>query len=161
VLLCEALETLGDRYAIYGFSGKTRNFCEIYPVKRFQEVYNNVVCQRISGIVPQAYTRMGAIVRYSTQQFGEIDSRIKLLITLSDGKPEDEDDHYRGIYGIEDTRQALLEAKQQGVHPFCITIDTEAREYLPHLYGSVNYIIIDKIHQLPLRISDIYRKLTT
>jgi nitric oxide reductase NorD protein len=161
VLLCEALEKLGDRYAIYGFSGKTRQSCEIYPIKRFQEGYNNVIYQRISGITPQAYTRMGAIIRYLTQRFGEIDNRIKLLITLSDGKPDDEDEHYRGTYGIEDTRQALLEAKQQGIHPFCITIDTEAKTYLPHLYGGANYVVIDKIHQLPLKISDIYRQLTT
>ena len=29
VLLCEALQILGDRYAIYGFSGMTRKRCEL------------------------------------------------------------------------------------------------------------------------------------
>ena len=59
-------------------------------------------------------------------------ARTKLLITLSDGKPDDYDG-YRGDYGIEDTRQALIEAKRDGIHPFCVTIDTEARDYLPHM----------------------------
>jgi nitric oxide reductase NorD protein len=161
VLLCEALETLGDRYAIYGFSGMTRKRCEIYRIKRFDEAYTNLVQQRISGVTPQDYTRMGAAIRHLTRLLKEVEARIKLLITLSDGKPDDYGDHYRGTYGIEDTRQALIEAKREGIHPFCITLDTEARDYLPHLYGAVNYIVIDEVRKLPLKVSDIYRKLTS
>jgi nitric oxide reductase NorD protein len=82
-----------------------------------------------------------------------------LLTTLSDGKPDDYDG-YRGDYGIEDTRQALIEAKNSGVHPFCITIDSEARDYLPHMYGAVNYVLVDVFRRLPLKVSDIYRRLT-
>jgi nitric oxide reductase NorD protein len=82
------------------------------------------------------------------------------LITLSDGKPDDYDS-YHGEYGIEDTRMALLEARLQGVHPFCITIDEEARDYLPHMYGHANYVVIDDIRKLPYKVSDIYRKLTS
>ena len=161
VLLCEVLETLGDRYAIYGFSGNTRKRCEIYPIKRFAEAYHSQVRQRIGGIAPQQYTRMGVIIRHLTQLFKAEAASIKLLITLSDGKPDDDDERYRGTYGIEDTRQALLEAKREGIHPFCITIDTQAKTYLPRMYGAVNYIVIDKVSQLPLKISDIYKKLTT
>ena len=161
VLLCEALETLGDRYAIYGFSGMTRKRCEIYRVKRFEEPYTNLVQQRISGMTPQDYTRMGVAIRHLSQLLNEVDARIKLLVTLSDGRPDDYGDSYRGSYGIEDTRQALIEAKRDGIHPFCITLDTEAKDYLPHMYGAVNYIVIDEIRKLPLKVSDIYRKLTT
>ena len=161
VLLCEALETLGDRYAIYGFSWTTRKRCEIYRVKRFNEPYTNLVQQRISGITPQDYTRMGVAIRHLSQLLNEIDARVKLLITLSDGRPDDYGDHYRGTYGIEDTRQALIEAKRDGIHPFCITLDTEAKDYLPHMYGAVNYIVIDEVRKLPLKVSDIYRKLTS
>jgi len=160
VLLCEALETLGDRYAIYGFSGMTRKRCEVYRVKRFNEPYDADARARISGITPQDYTRMGVTIRHLTRLLSEVDARTKLLITLSDGKPDDYDG-YRGAYGIEDTRQALIEAKQAGVHPFCITIDTEAKDYLPHMYGAVNYTVIDEVRKLPLKVSDIYRRLTT
>jgi len=89
-----------------------------------------------------------------------VEARTKLLITLSDGKPDDYDG-YRGDYGIEDTRQALIEAKYEGVHPFCITIDKEARDYLPRMYGAVNYVVVDEVRKLPLKVSDIYRRLTT
>jgi nitric oxide reductase NorD protein len=159
VLLCEALDILGDRYAIYGFSGMTRKRCELYRVKRFDEPYTEDVRRRIAGMRPQDYTRMGVVIRHMTRLFGDIEARTKLLITLSDGKPDDYDG-YRGEYGIEDTRQALLEAKHAGIHPFCITIDSEARDYLPHMYGHVNYALVDDVRRLPLKVSEIYRRLT-
>jgi nitric oxide reductase NorD protein len=159
-LLCEALETLGDRYAIYGFSGMTRKRCEVYRVKSFDEDYDDDVKARISGIRPKDYTRMGVTIRHLTHLLNEVEARTKLLITLSDGKPDDYDT-YRGAYGIEDTRMALIEAKRSGIHPFCITIDSEARDYLPHMYGAVNYAVIDEVRKLPLKVSDIYRRLTT
>jgi nitric oxide reductase NorD protein len=160
VLLCESLETLGDRYAIYGFSGMTRKRCEVYRVKRFDEAYDRAVRGRISGIRPKDYTRMGVTIRHLCHLLNEVEARTKLLITLSDGKPDDYDT-YRGAYGIEDTRQALIEARRSGIHSFCITIDTEARDYLPHMYGAANYTVIDEVRKLPLKVSDIYRRLTT
>ena len=159
VLLCEALEILGDRYAIYGFSGMTRKRCELYRIKRFDDDYGADVRARISGIKPQDYTRMGVIIRHLTRLLNTVEARTRLLITLSDSKPDDYDG-YRGEYGIEDTRQALLEAKHTGVHPFCITIDHKGHDYLPHMYGAVNYTVIEDVRQLPVRVSDIYRRLT-
>ncbi len=160
VLLCESLETLGDRYAIYGFSGTTRKRCEVYRIKRFDEPYDDEVRARISGIRPRDYTRMGVAIRHLSKLLNEVEARTRLLITLSDGKPDDLDT-YRGAYGIEDTRMALIEAKRDGIHPYCITIDTEAKDYLPHMYGPVNYTVIDEVRKLPLKVSDIYRRLTS
>ena len=161
VLLSEALEVLGDRYAIYGFSGITRKRCEIFRVKRFDEPYSDIVQRRIAGVLPQDYTRMGVAIRHLTTLLEAVDARTKLLITLSDGKPDDYSDNYRGEYGIEDTRQALLEAHRAGIKPFCITIDHEARDYLPHMYGAVNWTLVDDVSRLPLKVADIYRRLTT
>jgi len=160
VLLCEALQNLGDRYAIYGFSGMTRKRCAVFRVKRFDEPYGEAVRARISGIQPQDYTRMGVAIRHLSRLLEAVEARVKLLITLSDGKPDDYTD-YRGEYGIEDTRQALFEVRREGIHPFCITIDEEASEYLPHMYGAVNYVVIDDVKKLPLKVSEIYRRLTT
>ncbi len=159
VLLCETLETLGDRYSIYGFSGMTRKRCDIFKIKSFDEPYNETIQARISGIEPQDYTRMGVAIRHLSHVLNQVDARTKLLITLSDGKPDDYDG-YRGMYGVEDTRHALIEAKQKGIHPFCITIDREAHDYIGHMYGAVNYTVVDDVRKLPLKVSDIYRKLT-
>ena len=160
LLLAEALETLGDRYAIYGFSGMARKRCEIYRIKEFAQTYNEEVKARINGITPQDYTRMGFAIRHLCHILNQVDARTRILITLSDGKPDDYD-NYRGEYGIEDTRRALIEARRDGIHPYCITIDKEAREYLPHMYGAAAYTVIDDVRQLPLKVADIYRRLTT
>jgi nitric oxide reductase NorD protein len=160
ILLAEVLQILGDRFAIYGFSGMTRKRCELYKIKAIDEDYNDEIKARIANIQPQDYTRMGVFIRHITRIFNGIDASTKLLITLSDGKPDDYDT-YRGEYGVEDTRQALYEAHRDGIHSYCITIDEQARDYLPHMYGAANYSVIDDVAQLPLKVSDIYRRLTT
>lgn len=161
VMLCEVLETLGDRYAIYGFSGIGRKRCEIYHIKRFDERYDAATKARIAGIVPKDYTRMGVAIRHLSQKLNEVEAKTRLLITLSDGKPEDYFDIYNTQYGIEDTRQALFEARRTGIHPFCITIDRRGKDYLPHMYGHANWVEIDDVKKLPLKVADIYRRLTT
>ena len=161
ILLAEALETLGDRFAVYGFSGWTRKRCEVFPIKRFGEPYDDLAKGRICGIEARDYTRMGAPIRHLTGLLRAEDARIKLLVTLSDGKPDDYDPQYRGEYGIEDTRQALFEARLDGVHPFCITIDEQGPEYLPHMYGAANYVLVADVTRLPAKVSEIYRRLTS
>lgn len=161
ILLSEALELLQDRYAIYGFSGITRKRCELFRIKTFDEPYSDVVKARIAGIQAQEYTRMGFAIRHLSHLLLGVEARTRVLVTLSDGRPDDYFDGYRGPYGIEDTRMALVEARRAGIHPFCITIDKEARDYLPHMYGAARYIILDDVRQLPMKVSDIYRRLTT
>ncbi len=161
VLLAESLEALGDRYAIYGFTGMTRKRCEVFPIKQFDEAYDEEVKARIGGIQAGDYTRMGAAIRHLSFRLGEVEARTKLLVTLSDGKPDDYHDDYRSEYGIEDTRQALFEARRNGIHPFCITIDEQGQDYLPHMYGAANFTVISEVEKLPLKVSDIYKKITT
>lgn len=160
ILMCEALGTLGDAYAIYGFSGMRRLRSEIFMVKEFAEPYDATVKGRIAAIEPKEYTRMGPAIRHASAILAKTEARIRLLITLSDGKPEDYDG-YQGVYAIEDTRHALIEAKTVGIHPFCITVDKEAHAYIPHMYGEVNSVYIDQVAQLPRRLPEIYRHLTS
>ncbi len=160
VLMAEAMEVLGDRYGIYGFSGMRRTRCEFFHVKHLNESYGNKVKERLTSIAPSEYTRMGPAIRHATKILQDVDAKARLIITLTDGKPEDYDD-YKGQYAIEDTRHALLEAKTADIHPFCITIDQEAKEYMKHMYGPANYIFIDDVRKLPVRMPEIYRALTS
>jgi nitric oxide reductase NorD protein len=160
VLLCEAIEALGDSYAIYGFSGWTRTHCDIYPVKRFADRYDAATRSRIAGIEAKDYTRMGVAVRHLSGLLARQNTRHKLLVTLSDGRPDDYGDEYRGRYGIEDTRRALLEAREKGIRSYCVTIDRHGADYLPQLYGPAHYSVIDDAKKLPRKIAEIYRKLT-
>jgi len=137
----------------------THKRCELFRVKRFDDKYDDTVRARISGIRPQDYTRMGMAIRHLARVLGDIEARTRILITLTDGRPDDHDG-YRGPYGIEDTRHALIEAKQRGVYPFCITLDEEALDYLPHMYGPVSFVIVNRVDKLPFKVSEIYRRLT-
>ena len=152
VLLCEALEMLDDRYAIWGFSGWTRTRCDLYRIKEFDDPYDAAVQARIAAIKPRDYTRMGPPIRYLTQRLLAEPAKHRLLVTLSDGRPDD--------FGIEDTRQALLEARQAGVRSFCVTIDKNGADYLKHMYGPAAYAVLDDVRKLPLKVAEIYRKLT-
>jgi nitric oxide reductase NorD protein len=160
VLLCEALEMLDDRYAIWGFSGWTRTRSDLYRIKDFGEAYDAGVQARIAAIQPRDYTRMGPPIRFVTGKLLAEPARHRLLVTISDGRPDDFGDDYRSDYGIEDTRQALLEARRAGVRPFCITIDREGADYLKRMYGPAAYAVLDEVRKLPLKVAEIYRKLT-
>ena len=72
---------------------------------------------------------------------------------LSDSKPSDLD-RYQSCRGIEDTTQAIQKARRQGLEPFCVTIDREGNDYLPHLFSSGGYLVVrrpaDRPSCLPL-----------
>ena len=95
VLLCEALETLGDRYAIYGFSGMTRKRCEVYRIKRFADPYDEAARGRVAGIRARDYTRLGVAIRHLCGLLNQVEARTRILVTLSDGKPDDYGGEYR------------------------------------------------------------------
>ncbi len=158
-LFAESLAATGDRFAMYGFSSRRRDPVRVHQFKTFAESYNARVRGRIDVIKPGYYTRMGAAVRHATQLLaGEAASR-RLLLLLTDGKPNDLD-KYEGRYGIEDTRHALRQAREQGLQPFCVTVDKRAGEYLPHLFGSGGYVLIHRPSQLPRELPLLYARLT-
>ncbi|HEX4900194.1 MAG TPA: VWA domain-containing protein [Pyrinomonadaceae bacterium] len=160
VLMSEALEAVGDVYAIHGFTSEGRRNVKFYVVKDFSERYSDEVKQRIGGITYQNNTRLGAAIRHATAKLANQQARTRLLIVLSDGRPYDHD-YGDARYAREDTREALRQAKIQGITPFCITIDRESESELKDLYGEIGYTIIDDVLSLPERLPGIYRRLTT
>src|SRR5882762_3897141 len=160
VLMAEALEAVGDAYSINGFTSEGRRNVKFYVVKDFSEKYSDEVKQRIGGINFQNNTRLGAAIRHATAKLAKQTARTRLLIVLSDGRPYDHD-YGDARYAREDTREALRQAKNQGITPFCITIDRESEAELKDLYGDIGYTIIDDVLTLPERMPGIYRRLTT
>lgn len=159
LLFGEALQSVGDNFAMYGFSSVKRHNVRFTMLKNFNESYTDQVRGRIQAIRPGFYTRMGAAIRQATQVIREQKSSEKLLLILTDGKPNDID-HYEGRFGIEDTHKAIEEAKRLGIKPFCITIDTDAQEYLPFIFGADGFTVILRPEQLPLRLPQLYHQLT-
>jgi len=160
VLMSEALEAVGDVYAINGFTSEGRRNVKFYVLKDFQEHYSDEVMRRIGGITYQNNTRLGAAIRHASAKLEKQEARTRLLIVLSDGRPYDHD-YGDARYAREDTREALIDTKSRGITPFCITIDRESESELRDLYGEVGYTIIDDVMSLPERLPGIYRRLTT
>src|SRR5215217_330445 len=160
VLMSEALEAVGDPYSIYGFTSEGRRNVKFYVVKDFDEPYAGEVEQRIGGISYQNNTRLGAAVRHAAAKLRRQQARTRLLIVLSDGRPYDHD-YGDARYAREDTREALRQARLDGITPFCVTIDRDSESELRDLYGEVGYTIIDDVLSLPERMPAIYRRLTT
>ena len=159
LLFGESLAGLGDAFALYGFSSLRRHQVRLHQLKTFEQVYDDRTRGCIQALKPGYYTRMGAAIRQATQLLGACKQRRKLLLLLTDGKPNDLD-LYEGRYGVEDTRQAVAEARRQGLIPFCITIDRQAGDYLPYMFGAHGYTLIRQPEQLPLRLPQLYRQLT-
>lgn len=158
LVLCDALAALGDRHAIHAFSGEGARDVRVLRLKGFAES-SAAAPQRIAGLVPDRFTRLGAPLRHLTAALAAESAQRRLLLLLSDGKPNDEDE-YEGRYGIEDTRQAVAEARALGIHVFCLTIDREGSSYLPRMFGPVGYAVLPDVRELPERLVDLYRRLT-
>jgi nitric oxide reductase NorD protein len=158
-LFSEALSATGDRFAMYGFSSLRRSHVRFHRLKSFDERYDAAARGRIAAIKPGYYTRMGAAIRQASTLLTQQPNAQRLLLLLTDGKPNDLD-RYEGRYGIEDTRVALHEARQLGLRPFCVTIDTDASDYLPHLFGAGGYAVIRKPEQLPHELPRLYAQMT-
>ena len=163
ILMSEALEKLGDAYSVCGFSGYGREQVDYYVCKDFDEPLDSRTRGRIGGIRPCRSTRMGAPIRHGTKRLLETGSRIKAMIIISDGYPQDHDygtDRNSRDYGLMDTMKALVEAKQQGVLTYCLTVDPSGHDYLREMCPDSQYMVIQDINQLPEELSRVYRTLT-
>ena len=158
VMLCEALDAIGDQFALYGYSGAGRKQVDFIVIKDFDDPVSGRAARKLGGIVPLHQNRDGAAIRHATRKLLARQAKTHLLILISDGRPLD--DGYKDDYSLEDTKMALREARMMGIEPFCITIDRAADQYLRRMYGDVRYIIIDDVEGLPDKLPKIYHRLT-
>ena len=163
VLMSDALETIGDRYGIYGFSGHGRDNVEFYVVKDIGEEFNLEIAKRFGRIGPLHATRMGPAIRHTTMKLRQEQSRAKFLFLISDGRPQDRgysQESAEKAYAVQDTRMALIEARREGIHPFCLTVDKEGNDYLRTMMDDFSYEVLADVSLLPRRLPQLYRKLT-
>ena len=158
LLVYRALLVLGDPFCIQAFSGEGPQNVALWPLKNFDESPGNLIERRIAALEPQRYTRAGAAIRHATALLNACPAQHRLLIVLSDGKPNDVD-HYEGRYGVEDMRQAVAEATLQAIHPFCLTVDRQAPQYLGQVFGPGRYAVLQHPERLPVVLVDLLRTL--
>jgi nitric oxide reductase NorD protein len=158
LLVCIALEGLREPYSVLAFSGDGPAHVTVRDIKAFNETYSTEVAQRIAALEPEQYTRAGAAIRHASSVLMKQSARHRLLLLLSDGKPNDQDE-YDGRYGAEDMRQSVNEARLQGIFPFCLTIDRQAASYLPQVFGANHYALLPKPELLPTVLLEWIRRL--
>lgn len=158
LVLAHGIAACGDDHAIMTFTSRRRDWVRLETVKGFEEPMSEKVIRRIGALKPGYYTRIGAAIRHAAAKLSERPNRQKLLLVLTDGKPNDVD-HYEGRFGIEDTRKAVLEARRLGLAVFGVTVDREAQSYFPAIFGTGGYAIVSRIARLPAALPAIYRSL--
>ncbi|MFT3804236.1 MAG: VWA domain-containing protein [Burkholderiaceae bacterium] len=162
-LMCDALQTLGDSHAAYGFSGEGRHRVEFKLIKDFGDRLGARTWAAMAAMKPRRSTRMGPAIRHAAAKLLREPARRKVLIIVSDGYPEDDDyGPERGDpeYGIQDTARALREAESAGVTTFCVTVDPAGHDYLRRMCPRDRYLVIDDVDALPGELTKVYRALT-
>lgn len=158
LVLANGLSACGDNHSILTFTSRRRDWVRIEEVKAFDEPMSSVVESRIAALKPGYYTRIGAAIRHAAAELGKQPNRKKLLLVLTDGKPNDID-HYEGRFALEDSRRAVIEARRMGLGVFGVTVDREAKSYVPALFGQNGYALVGNINRLPAALPAIYRSL--
>ena len=158
VLFCEALNVVGDEFAVAGFSSTGRLGVDYFRIKDFGENINDGVKRRIDALAPKRNTRIGAAIRHAACQLEAVPSKVRLLILLSDGFPNDVD--YKHQYAIEDTRKSIQEARSKDIFTHAITVNFAGDPNLDDLYGNVHYNVISDVRELPDKLLRIYGSLT-
>jgi nitric oxide reductase NorD protein len=158
LVLGHGLQACGDEFAIHSFTSRRRDKVWLQTLKDFREPMNHAVEQRIGALKPGYYTRMGTAIRHLTSGLADLGQRHRLLLVLTDGKPNDTD-YYEGRYALEDTRHAVREARRAGVRVFAVTIDRESQGYFPRIFGRGGYSVVYRPEHLSTALPAIYRQI--
>src|SRR6056297_310403 len=156
--LAWGLDACGDTFAINAFSSLRRDRVYIRSCKRFDETMGNAVEDRIGGLRPGFYTRLGAAIRHASAGLSAQGGKRRLLLVITDGKPNDLD-HYEGRHGIEDTAMAVREARRAGQAVFGITVDRQAKSWFARMFGQGGFHVIPEPDRLTEALPLIYRDL--
>jgi Mg-chelatase subunit ChlD len=158
-LMAEALDSLGDTFAIFGFSSEGRFRVDLFTVKEFGEDYGERAQYRLGNLEPRELTRLGAVIRHGIYKLESTLATVKLMVILTDGRPYDLD--YGSMdYALADTRKALQEARKKRIHPFIITSDKKGASYLRKISPQTQSIILNNVELLPAMLPALYKRLT-
>ncbi len=159
VLLADAINRIGDPFAIHGFCSDGRHNVEYFRYKDFDQPYNDVPKSRLAGMSGQHSTRMGAAIRHAGHYLKLQKTSKKLLLVITDGEPADIDVR-DPQYLRYDTKKAVEEMARSGVTAFCMTLDPRADQYVSRIFGAKNYMVVDHVERLPEKLPLLYAGLT-
>ncbi len=156
--LAGGIDAAGDRLAIWGFSSLRRDRVFLTRCKSFDAPMTPEVTASIGGLHPGHYTRLGAAIRHVSAQLATEPSARKLLLVLTDGKPNDLD-HYEGTHGIEDSHMAVREARRSGQSVHGVIVDTDGQDWFARIFGRARFTLLPDPARLGPALPEIYRSL--
>jgi len=159
VLLADAINKIGDPFAIHGFCSDGRHNVEYFRYKDFDQPYNDVPKSRLAAMSGQLSTRMGAAIRHAGHYLKLQKTSKKLLLVITDGEPADIDVR-DPQYLRYDTKKAVEEMARSGVTTFCMSLDPRADQYVARIFGARNYMVVDHVERLPEKLPLLYAGLT-
>ena len=159
VLLADAINKVGDPFAIHGFCSDGRHDVEYYRFKDFDQHWDETPKAKLAGMTGQLSTRMGAAIRHAGHHLKLQRSAKKLLIVITDGEPADIDVR-DPQYLRYDTKKAVEEVARNGVTTYCMSLDPRADNYVSRIFGQKNYMVVDHVQRLPEKLPMLYAGLT-
>ena len=159
VALAHGLDACGDRFGIWSFSSRRRNRVFVSCCKDFETPMSSLIDRRIASLGPGQYTRLGAAIRHMTQHLEKEPSAQKLLLVLTDGKPNDID-HYEGAHGVEDSRMAVREARRLGIVVHSVIVDEDGQDWFTRIFHRGGFTLLQRPERLTTALPEIYRALT-
>ncbi len=157
-LLSMAIDGLGDKFAIAGFSSNTRHEVRYQHIKGYSERWSEDVKSRLAAMDAGYSTRMGAALRHAAHYLNAQQADKKLLLVLTDGEPSDIDINDPQML-IQDAHKAVQELDQKGIYTYCINLDPNADEYVGDIFGK-QYSVIDNVEKLPEKLPQLFLSLT-
>ncbi|MDE2119153.1 MAG: nitric oxide reductase activation protein NorD [Betaproteobacteria bacterium] len=159
VLLAEALQRIGDPFAIHGFCSDGRHDVHYYRFKDFDQPYGDLAKARLAGMKGHYSTRMGAALRHAGTALARQPQRKKICFVVTDGEPADNDVR-DPQYLRHDTRNAVEALGREGVTVYALSLDPHADVYVSRIFGPRNFTVIDKVERLPEKLPMLYMSLT-
>ena len=159
VLLSDALDRIGDPFALHGFCSDGRHDVHYYRFKDFDQPYNDLVKARLAGLKGSYSTRMGAALRHAGEQLKLQPKSKKILFIITDGEPADNDVRDPQYLRF-DTKRAVEELARDGITVYALSLDPHADQYVARIFGAKNFTVLDKVERLPEKLPMLYMGLT-
>jgi nitric oxide reductase NorD protein len=159
VLFANALDRIGDPFAVHGFCSDGRHDVHYQRIKDFDQPFNDLVKARLAGLKGAYSTRMGAALRHAGAQLKLQAQRKKVLFIITDGEPADNDVR-DPQYLRHDTKRAVDELAREGITVYALSLDPQADQYVARIFGAKNFTVIDHVERLPEKLPMLYMGLT-
>lgn len=153
----QALDPRRAALAVAGFHSNTRHDCRFVVIKSFGDDWHRVR-GRLAGLQPCGYTRVGPALRHARHVLACPSFRRRAVIVVTDGQPTDYD-RYEGRHGTADVRQAVREARRDGVDVFALAVSATHRVELGQMFDRDRYALLPHPAKLPDAMSQLLTQL--